>query len=68
MSENKYQRVYSVNGALQAIFVRSMLEKAGIPASVAHAKGPHYLDVLVPAARVEEASLLLHPEQCYAAL
>lgn len=67
MFENKYQRVFSVNGTLQAISVRAMLEKAGISAVVSHTKGPRYLDVLVPAARVEEASLLLHPEQCCAA-
>ena len=63
MSEQTYQKVYSVNGILQANFIQSGLELAGIPAIIALTKNETYLDVLVPEEFVIQAEQVLYPEQ-----
>lgn len=61
MSNDKYNKVYSTNGTLQAISIRLILENAGIPTRLANSNSDLYLNVLVPHALTREACLLLSP-------
>ncbi len=61
MSHDKYNKVYSTNGTLQAISIRLILESAGIPTRLANSSRDLYLNVLVPHALAREAYLLLCP-------
>ncbi|MBE0698746.1 MAG: DUF2007 domain-containing protein [Anaerolineaceae bacterium] len=63
MGATNNQKVTSVNGMLQAMIVQNALEKAGIPVTIANAKGEAYLDVLVPNEWVYDAQNLLSPER-----
>ncbi|PKO16579.1 MAG: hypothetical protein CVU39_07090 [Chloroflexi bacterium HGW-Chloroflexi-10] len=61
MTIQKYQKVYSVNSTLQAMHVQNVLEQAGLPVTIVHASNATYLDVLVPAAWIEQAQQMLYP-------
>jgi hypothetical protein len=63
MGTQNNTKVISVNGMLQALTVQDALEKAGIPVTIANAKGEAYLDVLVPSEWVYDAQNLLSPER-----
>ena len=62
MNTNNKQKVLSVNGRLQAIWVESILVNAGVPVSFCTSKDGAYLDVLVSDEKVNEATILLNPE------
>lgn len=62
MISNNNQKVLSVNGRLQAIWVESILDKAGVPVSFCISKEDAYLDVLVSDKNADEAIMLLNPE------
>jgi hypothetical protein len=63
MNTTNNQKVYSVNGRLQAIWVESILLQAGVPVSFVVSKSGDYLDVIVPAENVYDANNILHPER-----
>ena len=63
MSTNKNQKVFSVNGRLQAIWVESILEQAGVPVSFGVSKSGAYLDVFVPSENAYDANNILFPER-----
>lgn len=62
MRNRNMQSVYSVNGSLQALSLKSVLENAGIPVNLQVSKSGSYLDVMVPEECVFNATNLLHPE------
>jgi hypothetical protein len=63
MNTNLNQKVYSVSGQLQAIWVESILEKAGIPVSFCVSNNDTYLDVLVANEKVFDAKNILNSER-----
>ncbi len=62
MKTTNNQKVFSVNGWLQAIWIESILVRAGVPVSFGVSKSGAYLDVFVPAENVYDADHILHPE------
>jgi hypothetical protein len=63
MNTNNFQKVFSVNGRLQAIWVESILEQAGVPVSFGNSKSGDYLDVFVAAENAYDAKNILYPER-----
>jgi hypothetical protein len=57
----EYQAVYTVNGMLQAMNIRSGLEKAGIPSKVAPSQNETGLTILVPMINRFDAENILFP-------
>ena len=62
MNTNNIQKVFSVNGRLQAIWVESILVQAGVPVSFHASKTGAYLDVFVPVEKAFDANNILYPE------
>ncbi len=62
MIANKFQKVTSVNGSLQAAALQTVLEQAGVPVTLSISKGEAYLDVLVPVEMVSDVRSLLFPD------
>jgi len=62
MNTTTNQKVFSVNGRLQAIWIESILVQAGVPVSFRNSKAGAYLDVFVPAENVYDANIILYPE------
>ena len=62
MNTNKNQKVFSVNGRLQAIWVESILVQAGVPVSFGLSKSGDYMDVFVPTENAYDAKNILFPE------
>jgi hypothetical protein len=62
MNEKNNQKVYSVNGRLQAIWMGSILEQAGIPVNLRSSKTGAYLDIYVPDSYAYDAKKILNPE------
>jgi len=62
MNTSNNQKVFSVNGRLQAIWVESILVQAGVPVSLGVSKSSDYLDVFVPSENAYDANNILHPE------
>ncbi len=62
MNTNNYQKVFSVNGKLQATAIQSMLEMAGMTACIVDSHTHGYQDVLVPQEHVFDATNILYPE------
>jgi len=62
MNASNNQKVFSVNGRLQAILIESILEKAGVPVSFGASKSGAYLDIFVPSENAYDANKILHPE------
>jgi len=63
MNTNNNQKVFSVNGRLQAIWVESILVQASVPVSLGVSKSGDYLDVFVPSENVYDAKNILFPER-----
>lgn len=63
MNGQSYQKITSVNGALQAAAVQQELEQAGIPVVTTVSHNGTYLDVLVPVECLFDAQNLLNPER-----
>ena len=63
MNTNNNQKVFSVNGRLQAIWVESILVQAGVPVSFGASNSGAYLDVFVPSENAYDANNILHPER-----
>ena len=63
MNTNNNQKVFSVNGRLQAIWVESILVQAGVPVSFGVSKSGAYLDIFVPSEKVYDAKNILFPER-----
>ena len=63
MNTNNNQKVFSVNGRLQAIWVESILVQAGVPVNFGVSKSGAYLDVFVPSENVYDANNILFPER-----
>ena len=61
----KNQKVYSVNGNLQAMLVRSVLESAGIKSQINPSKDGGYLDVYVRADCAFDAENILNPKRAF---
>lgn len=61
----KNQKVYSVNGNLQAMLVRSVLECAGIKSQMSPSSDGAYLDVYVRADCVFDAENILNPKHAF---
>jgi hypothetical protein len=56
-----YQTVYKVSGMLQAMYIPSGLENAGIPSKVANSQNEPGLSILVPTNKLFEAENILYP-------
>lgn len=62
MKITRQAKVYSANSQLVANTIQAALEKAGIPAILTVSHNGSYMDVMVPAEFVFDASGLLNPE------
>ncbi len=61
MNTKVFHKVYSVNGRLQAALVQTMLENAGIPATITASPSGNYQDVLVPEIFAYQAKNIFNP-------
>jgi hypothetical protein len=62
MKRQRFHKVYTVEGILQAINIKTALERAGIPVLTAKSHLGSYMDVLVPDTFLFDAKNILFPE------